>query len=62
MKIPKHTPSPRPWKLVTRRTECTKTLVVGVVDANGDVVIDEVKDGNGAVYADFKLIVEKVNG
>lgn len=61
MKIPKHTSSPLPWKLKTRRTACTKTLVVEVVDANGDTVIDEVLDEDGAVYADYKMIVEKVN-
>lgn len=61
MKIPKHTTSPRPWKVKTRRTDLTKTLIVSVVDANGNVVIDEVKDEDGAVYADRKLIVECVN-
>lgn len=62
MKIPKHTASPLPWKLKTRRTACTKTLVCEVVDANGDTVVDETLDEDGAVYADYKLIVEKVNG
>lgn len=62
MKIPKHTASPLPWKLKTRRTFGTKTLVYSVVDANGDIVLDETLDENGAVYADYKLIVEKVNG
>ena len=61
MKIPKHTISPLPWKLKTRRT-LSGTLVVEVVDANGDTVINEVRDENGAVYADYKMIVEKVNG
>lgn len=61
MRIPKHTVSPLPWKLKTRRT-FGGTLVVGVVDANGDTVIDEVRDEDGAVYADYKMIVEKVNG
>lgn len=60
-KIPKHTTSPLPWKLKTRRTTMTSTLVVGVVDANGDVVIDEVRDEDGAAYADYKLIVDAVN-
>lgn len=62
MKIPKHTASPLPWKLKTRRTSVTKILVCSVVDANGDIVLDETLDNNGAVYADYKLIVEKVNG
>ncbi len=62
MKIPVHTPSPLPWKLKTRRTACTKTLVCEVVDANGDTVVAETLDENGAVYADYKMIVEKVNG
>jgi len=62
MRIPKHTTSPLPWKLKTKRTACTKTLVVEVVDANGDTVIDEVLDEDGAVYADYKMIVETVNG
>lgn len=62
MKIPVHTSSPLPWKLKTRRTACTKTLVCEVVDVNGDTVIDETLDENGAVYADYKMIVEKVNG
>ena len=61
MKIPKYTASPLPWKLKTRRTFGTKTLVCEVVDANGDAVIDETFDEDGAVYADYKLIVEKVN-
>lgn len=61
MKMPKHTASPLPWKLKTRRTACTKTLVCEVVDANGDVVIDETLDEDGSVYADYKMIVEKVN-
>lgn len=61
-RIPKHTTSPLPWKLKTRRTACTKTLVVEVVDANGDTVINEVLDEDGAAYADYKMIVEKVNG
>lgn len=61
MKIPVHTPSPLPWKLKTRRTACTKTLVCEVVDANGDTVVSETLDENGAVYADYKMIVEKVN-
>ena len=61
MKMLKHTASPLPWKLKTRRTACTKTLVCEVVDANGDVVIDETLDEDGSVYADYKMIVEKVN-
>lgn len=61
MKILKHTASPLPWKLKTRHTSCTKTLVCEVVDANGDVVIDETLDEDGSVYADYKMIVEKVN-
>lgn len=61
MRIPKHTVSPLPWKLKTRRT-FGGTLVVKVVDANGDIVIDDVRDEDGAVYADYKMIVEKVNG
>ena len=58
MKIPKHTVSPLPWKLKTRRTFGTKTLVCEVVDVNGDVVIDETLDEDGAVYADYKMIVD----
>lgn len=61
MKIPKHTHSPLPWKLKTRRTCCTKNLVVNVVDANNNIVIDETLDNNGSVYADYKLIVDCVN-
>ena len=61
MKIPKHTISLLPWKLKTRRTACTKTLVVEVVDVNGNTVIDEVSDEDGAVYADYKYIVECAN-
>ena len=60
-KIPKHTASPLPWKLKTRWA-FGGMLVVEVVDANGDTVIDEVRDEDGAVYADYKMIVEKVNG
>ena len=60
-KIPRHTASPVPWKLKTRQT-FGGALVVEVVDANGDTVIDEVRDEDGAVYADYKMIVEKVNG
>lgn len=33
-KIPKHTISPLPWKLKTRRTCVINTLVVWVEDAN----------------------------
>lgn len=62
MRIPKHTVSPLPWKLKTRYTACTKTLVCEIVDANGSPVIDETLDEDGAVYADYKMIVEKVNG
>lgn len=61
MKMPKHTPSPLPWKLKTRRIAMTSTLVVEVVDANGDVVIDEVRDEDGSAYADYRFIVEAVN-
>lgn len=61
MKIPKHTISPLPWKVKTRRT-LGGTLVVEVVDVNGDTVINEVRDEDGTVYADYKMIVEKVNG
>lgn len=61
MRIPKHTTSPRPGKLKTGRTSMTNISVVGVIDANGDVVIDEVPDEDGAVYADYKLIVDTVN-
>lgn len=61
MRIPKHTVSPLPWKLKTRRT-FGGTLVVEVVDVNGCTVIDEVRDEDGAVYADYKMIVETVNG
>lgn len=61
MRISKHTTSPLPWKLKTRRT-FGGTLVVEVVDANGDTVIDEVCDEDGAVYADYRMVVEAVNG
>ena len=61
-RIPKHTVSPLPWKLKTRRTFGTKTLVCEIVDANGDTVVDETLDEDGAVYADYKMIVEKING
>ena len=61
MKMLKHTASPLPWKLKTRCAACTKTLVCEVVDANRDVVIDETLDEDGSVYADYKMIVEKVN-
>ena len=61
MRIPKHTTSHLPWKLKTRRT-FGGTLVIEVVDANGCTVIDEVRDEDGAVYADYKMIVEAVNG
>ena len=61
MRIPKHTASPLPWKLKTRRT-FGGMLVVEVVDVNGCTVIDEVRDEDGAAYADYKMIVEAVNG
>lgn len=61
MRIPKHTISPLPWKLKTRRT-FGGTLVVEVVDADGCIVIDEVRDEDGGVYADYKMIVDAVNG
>ena len=32
------------------------------IDANSDTVIAEVRDEDGAVYVDYKMIVEKVNG
>ena len=44
-KIPKHTTSPLPWKLKTHQT-FGGTLVVEVVDANGEVV-DAILDVNG---------------
>ena len=62
MKIPKRTASPLPWKLKARRTSGTKTLVCEIVDANGDIVVDKTLDEDGAVYADYRTIVEKVNG
>lgn len=62
MKIPKHDVSPLPWKLKTRRTSYTKTLVCEIVDSNGKTVILETRDDeNGAVYADYKMIVDAVN-
>ena len=61
MRIPKHTTSPLPWKLNFLLT-FSSTLVIEVVDANGCTVIDEVRDEDGAVYADYKMIVEAVNG
>ena len=60
--MPKHTVSPLPWSLRTRRSSCANILVCEVVDANGSTVIDETLDDDGAVYADYKMIVEKVNG
>lgn len=61
MIISKHTSSPLPWKLKTRRTGCTKILICEVVDADGSSLIDETLDEDGAVYADYKLIVDSVN-
>ena len=61
MRIPKHTTSPLPWKLKTRRT-FGGTLVIEAVYANGCTVIDEVRDEDGAAYADYKMIGEAVNG
>ena len=61
MRIPKHTTSPLPWKLKTCRT-FGGALVVEVVDVDSCTVIDEVCDKDGAVYADYKMIVEAVNG
>ena len=61
MKIPKHTASPLPWRLKTRRTCCSQTLVCEIVDVNGNTVVDETLDEDGAVYADYKLIVDTVN-
>ena len=46
MRIPKHTTSPLPWKLKTCRM-FGGALVVEVVDANDDIVIDEVRDKDG---------------
>lgn len=53
--------SPLPWKVKTRWT-FNGTLVVEIVNVNGDTVIDEVLDENGMAYANYKMIVEKVNG
>ena len=39
----------------------SKTLVCSIVAANGEVVVDETIDYDGDVYADYKLIVDKVN-
>lgn len=61
-KVPKHAVSPLPWRLKTRRSSGSKTLICEVVDANGKTVVDETWDEDGAVYADYKMIVEKVNG
>ena len=61
MRIPKHTTSPLPWKLKTCRT-FGGALVVKVVDVDSCAVIDEVRDEDGAVYVDYKMIVEAVNG
>ena len=61
MRIPKHTTSPLPWKLKTCRT-FGGALVVEVVDVDSCAVIDEVRDEDGAVYVDYKMIVEAVNG
>lgn len=46
MMIPKHTTNHLPWKLKTRRT-FSGTFAVEVVDANDDIVIDEVRDKDG---------------
>jgi len=62
MKIPKHTISPLPWKLKTRHSGGSKTLICEIVDADGKTVVDETRDEDGAVYADYKMIVEQVNG
>lgn len=59
-KVPKHAVSPLPWKLKTRRSG--GTLICEVVDACGNTVVDETWDNDGAVYADYKMIVETVNG
>ena len=37
-------------------------MVVKVVDVDSCAVIDEVRDEDGAVYVDYKMIVEAVNG
>ena len=61
-KVPKHDISPLPWKLKTRRSRGSKTLICEIVDANKKTVVDETWDEDGAVYADYKFIVDKVNG
>ena len=61
-KISKHTVSPLPWRLKTRRSSGSKTLICEIVDVNGKTVVDETWDEDGAVYADYKMIVEAVNG
>jgi hypothetical protein len=60
-KVPNHAVSPLPWRLKTRRSGGSKTPICEVVDANGKTVVDETWDEDGAVYADYKMIVEKVN-
>lgn len=62
LKVPKHAVSPLPWKLKVRRRRGTSAFICEVVDANGDTVVDETWDNDGAVYADYKMIVETVNG
>lgn len=62
LNVPCHAVSPLPWRLKTRRSRGSKTLVCEVVDANGNIVVAETWDDDGAVYADYKMIVEKVNG
>ena len=57
-----HTTSPTPWRLNVRKTPQGGVSVCEIVDANGDTVVDETLDEDGAVYADYKMIVEKVNG
>lgn len=53
--------SPTPWKLTKRRKARTDMLVVGIIDANGNTVVDEVEDGDGSAFADYKMIVDAVN-
>lgn len=53
-RIPKHTASPLPWKVETRYTSGAKTLVCRIVDANGDAVVNETRDEDGATLSSTK--------
>lgn len=65
-RYPRHTASPMPWKLKTRRMNRTNDdgkpmRACWILDANGHNVMDEYADYDGSIYADIKTIVESVN-